>query len=445
MFTVWGRQHQLCSGLARREFLRVGGLGLGGLTLANLLQADALGSSQKRPKSVIYVVLTGGPSHIDTWDPKPEAPVEYRGEFTTIATGLPGVRFCELMPKQAELLPRMALLRGVRSVENDHFLSEVYTGLPRWSGKRPAFGSVVSRLEKRASPLPPYVCLNESSSEQFEYDKPHYAGAAHAPFRPFGDALANMSPVESLDRLADRQALRNSFARLQRALDESDALRGFDSFQTKAIEMITSPAVRGAFDLSQEPKETFEKYGRGKYTHQADKNILYNWDTKPFVLARRLVEAGVRVVTLQVGSWDHHCGANQHIFASYRHVLPVLDQTIHALVTDLEDRGLLNDVLVVVLGEFGRTPKVSYPGPGREHWADAGCVLMAGGGLRMGQVIGETDSRAERAKSGSISFQNVMATIYHVLGVNPRTTLADYNGRPQYLLDDPQPIAELVG
>ena len=173
-------------------------------------------------------------------------------------------------------------------------------------------------------------------------------------------------------------------------------------------------------------------------------DILYEWESKPFVLARRLVEAGVRVVTLQVGSWDHHSVPSQHIFESYRHVLPVLDQSIYALVTDLEERGLIDDVLVVVLGEFGRTPKVSYPGPGREHWADAGCVLMAGGGLRMGQVIGQTDTRAEKSTSGSISFQNIMATIYRVLGIDPRTTLADFNGRPQYLLDDPQPIAELV-
>lgn len=162
------------------------------------------------------------------------------------------------------------------------------------------------------------------------------------------------------------------------------------------------------------------------------------------VLARRLVEAGVRVVTLQVGSWDHHSGANQHIFESYRHVLPVLDQSIVALVQDLEERGLIDDVLVVVLGEFGRTPKLSYPGPGREHWADAGCAVMAGGGLRMGQVIGETDSRAEKSRSGRVTFQNILATIYHVLGIDPHATLPDFTGRPQYLLDDPTPIRELI-
>lgn len=445
MFTVWGRQHRLCQGSSRREFLRVGALGLGGLSLAGLLRAEAAGPAVRRPKSVIYIVLGGGPSHIDTWDPKPDAPVEYRGEFTTIPTKLAGVRLCALMPRQAEMLDRLALLRGVRSVENDHFLSEVYTGLPRSAGKRPAFGSVVSRLANPQSPLPPYVCTGEASTEQFEFEKPHYAGAAHGPFRPFGEALENLAPVKSLRHLEDRQALLAGFNRLQRSLDRSDALEGVDRFQAKALEMIASPQVREAFDLSREPRAAIERYGRGKYTHQADKNILYNWDARPLVLARRLVEAGVRVVSLQIGSWDHHSGASQHIFESYKHVLPVLDQSICALVSDLEERGLSDDVLVVVLGEFGRTPKVSYPGPGREHWADAGCVLMAGGGLRMGQVIGETDSRAERAREKSISFQNIMATLYHVLGIDPSQALPDFNGRPQYLLDDPQPVAELVG
>jgi hypothetical protein len=446
MFTIWGKTHRHCDGLARREFLQVGALGLGGLTLAQLLQAEASGATTaKRPKSVIYIVLGGGISHIDTWDPKPDAPSEYRGEFSTLPTTLPGVRFCEHFPRQAEMLDRLAVLRGVQSVENDHYLSEVFTGLPRSSGKRPAFGSVVSRLARHASPVPAYVCLNEaSSSDQFEYEKPHYAGAGHAPFRPFGEALGNLAPVKSLDRLGDRKALLDGFNQLQRHLD-GDAASGLDRFQAKALEMISSPQVREAFDLTREPAGTFERYGRGKYTHQADVNILYDWTPKPFILARRLVEAGVRVVTMQVGSWDHHSGAAQHIFKSYRHVLPVLDQSICALVSDLQERGLGDDVLVVVLGEFGRTPKVSYPGPGREHWADAGAMLFAGGGLKMGQVIGETDTRAEKSSSGHITFQNIVATIYHVLGIEPKATLPDFTGRPQYLLDDHRPVRELVG
>jgi hypothetical protein len=293
--------------------------------------------------------------------------------------------------------------------------------------------------------LPAYVSLNRATTDPFEYERPYYAGASHAPFRPFGEALTNLSPVKNLDQIQDRKTLLRTFDTIQRDLDSGGELAALDRHQAWALEMITSRGVREAFDLSREPARNIARYGKGKYTHQVEKNILYDWDVKPFVLARRLVEAGVRVVTLSVGSWDHHSSPNQHIFQSYRHVLPVLDQSIYALVTDLEARGLSDDVLVVVLGEFGRTPKLSNPGPGREHWADAGCVLLFGGGLKMGQVIGATDRRAEFAREGKLHFQNLIATIYHVLGVDPQTTLQDFNGRPQYLLDHPEPIAELVG
>ena len=443
MLTLFGRSHRVCGG-TRREFLRAGALGLGGLTLPHLLRADTA-HPNKSPKSVIYVVLSGGISHIDTWDPKPDAPAEFRGEFGTIPTKLPGVRFGEYFPHQAKMLDRFALLRGVQSVENDHFLSEVYAGLPRTSGQRPAFGSVASRLLGSTDKLPAYVSLSRNSDDRFEFEHPHYAGASHAPFRPFGEALDNLTPAKDLAKLDDRKGLRAGFDTMRRVLDATGAAAGLDKFQAQALDMLTSAKARQAFDLSKESPKTLDRYGKGKYTHQAVKTILYDWTPKPFVLARRLVEAGVRVVTLSVGSWDHHSGAEQHIFESYRHVLPALDRSVTALVDDLTERGLLDDVLVVVLGEFGRTPKLSYPGPGREHWAEAGCVLMAGGGIKVGQVVGETDGRAERAKSGTITFQNVVSTIYHVLGIDPKTTLPDFKGRPQYLLDDPAPVKELVG
>src|SRR5262249_39519426 len=189
-----------------------------------------------------------------------------------------------------------------------------------------------------------------------------------------------------------------------------------------------------------------DQYGHkaGKYPHQTVKMILYDWDARPFLLARRLIEAGVRVVTLRDGEWDHHGGPQSDIFAALKRKLPLLDRSLCALLSDLKARGLDNDVLVVVLGEFGRTPKITALGPGREHWADAGCAVFFGGGLKMGQVIGETDSQAEQPKSGQISFQNVLATIYHVLGIDQTTQLTDFTGRPQYLLDDREPIAELV-
>jgi hypothetical protein len=419
--------------------------GLGALSLATLLKQEATARPEvKRPKSVIYIVLSGGVSHIDTHDPKPDAPADYRGEFNSIPTKFSGVRFCEYFPRQASILDKMVLLRGVRSIENDHFLSEVYTGLPRTSGKRPAFGSVASRLLGENGSMPAYVSLERPTTDQFEFQKPHYARAGHDPFRPFGEGLDNLNPVKSLELLQERKSLLQSFDTLRKEIDRGDQFSGMDRFQMQALDIITSREVRDAFDLRNEPIRNIERYGKGQYTHQTVKHLLYPWEAKKFVLARRLVEAGVRVVTLSVGSWDHHSGPDQHIFESYRHVLPVLDQSIHALVTDLEDRGLRDDVLVVVLGEFGRTPKLTYPGPGREHWADAGCVLLYGGGLRMGQVIGETDSKATQAKNGETNFQNLIATVYHVLGIDPRTTLTDFSGRPQTLLDDPKPIAELV-
>lgn len=444
MLTVWGQQRRFCDGINRRDFLRVGALGLGGLTLADLLRKEGKGGTTGRPKSVIYIVLGGGPSHIDMWDLKPHAPIEYRGPFHPIATRLPGVDICEMMPLQAQIMDQTALLRGIRSVENDHYLSEVYTGLPRSAGKRPAFGSVVSRLAGSNSLLPPYISLDEATTDQFEFEKPHYAGASHAPFRPFGPSVEDMTPVKSLERLQDRKELLTAFDAVRRDFDRRDAFAGLDPFQAKALEIIASPKVREAFDLSNEPESAFARYGKGRYPHQTAKDILYDWDVKPFVRARRLVEAGARVVTLRVAAWDHHGSSTGDIFFALRCLMPVLDQSIHALVTDLRDRGLDKDVLVVVLGEFGRTPKITPLGPGREHWAEAGCALFYGGGLQMGQVIGETDSRAELSKSGKITFQNIVATIYRVLGIEADTKLPDFSGRPQYLLDDWEPIRELV-
>lgn len=444
MLTFSNRSHTHCDGVPRREFLRAGMLGLGGLTLADVLRSQSHGATTGRPKSVIYVVLDGGPSHIDMWDLKPGAPLEYRGPFQPIATSLSGVQICEHMPRQAQLMDQLALLRGIRSVENDHFLSEVYTGLPRGAGPRPAFGSIVSRMTRADSAMPAYVSLNEASTGQFEFEKPHYMGASHAPFRPFGECLDDMAPVKSLDRLQNRRQLLSAFDGLRRNLDRSDVHSTLDPFQAQALDIITSAKVAEAFDVSKESPETIARYGKGKFTHQTYKTYLYDWDTKAFIRARRLVEAGVRVVTLRAAAWDHHGGEMSDIFLSLRHMLAALDQSLFGLISDLKDRGLDQDVLVVVLGEFGRTPKITPLGPGREHWADAGCAILYGGGLKMGQVIGETDARAERSTSGKISFQNIMATIYRVLGIDMETKLPDFNGRPQYPLEDREPIRELL-
>lgn len=443
MLTIAGTRHSNCDKIQRRDFLRAGALGLGGLTLADLLRADAQAPKPPRARSVIYIVLGGGPSHIDMYDLKPGAPAEIKGPFKPIQTRLTGVQICEHMPLQAGMMDQLTLLRGIRSVENDHFLSEVYTGLPRTAGHRPAFGSVVSRLAGTGSPLPAYVSVHRPGGGDFDFEKPYYAGSSHAPFRPFGSALDDLKPTRSAAELQDRRKLLSSFDAIRRDLDGADSIRALDKFQAQAFDIMTSPRVRDAFDLSKEPDRLIASYGKGKYTHQTVKNFVYDWDSKPFIQARRLVEAGVRVVTVQIGGWDHHGGPTTDIFHSLKLVLPALDRSLTALCNDLRSRGLDKDVLVVMLGEFGRTPKIEEPGPGRGHWAEAGCAVLFGGGLKMGQVIGETDSRAERARAGSISFQNMMASIYKVLGVDPAQSLPDFTGRPTYLLDDCKPVEGL--
>src|ERR1043166_1904686 len=222
----------------RRDFLRVGGLGLAGLTLADLLRQEARAGGAARPKSVIYIVLGGGPSHIDMWDLKPDAPDEYRGPFRPIATRLPGVRICEHMPRQAAMMDRIALLRGVRSVENDHFLSEVYSGLPRTAGNRPAFGSGVSRLAGGDSPLPAYVSLDRASTDQFEFEKPYFAGSGHAPFRPFGNAVEDLAPARSLEQLQDRRQLLTAFDAMRRDIDVGGAASALDRYHAQALDII---------------------------------------------------------------------------------------------------------------------------------------------------------------------------------------------------------------
>jgi uncharacterized protein (DUF1501 family) len=455
MLTFTGASRdRYCDGLTRRNFLRLGALGVGGPALADVLRGQAAAATGAatgaRPKSVIYIVLSGGPSHIDMWDLKPHAPAEYRGPFHPIDTALPGVQICEHMPRQAAMMDRLALVRGIQSVENDHFLSEVYTGLPRAAGPRPAWGSIVSRLAGNTSAMPTYASLEERLGE---YERPHYAGAGHAPFQPFGESLADLAPAKDLDRLNNRKSLLAAFdnlhrevdRRMNRQMDRQDPFGGVDDFQAQALDIITSASVRDAFDLSREPEGTLARYGHkaGQTTHQVVKSLHYDWDARPFVLARRVVEAGVRVVTLSLGSWDHHGTSQTDIFYSLKLYMRVLDRSLTALFDDLKERGLTDDVLVVVLGEFGRTPKITPLGPGREHWADAGCAVFHGGGLQMGQVIGETDARAERSIDGQVNFQNIIATIYRVLGVDLNVKIPDFSGRPQHLLNDRRPIAEL--
>ncbi len=434
---------------SRRAFLRAGFLGLGGLSLADLFRLQAHGAVRPDAdrKSVIMVYLPGGPSHIDLYDMKPDAPVEIRGEFKPIRTNVPGMDVCELMPLQAAIADKFAVVRGFRP-GGSHASRELTTGF-RQNAYRPAFGSVVSRVQPGdGRGLPPYVSLIEESNIPFGQD-PAYLGPACAPISLRGQGMADLTLTKGVtpDRLADRGGLMRGFDAVRRDLEVRRELDGADAFTVRALEMLTSPKAREAFDVSREPAALRDKYGGVPGSVQ-------------FLLARRLVEAGVRVVTL-CGGWDNDGRGDSssnlsnwdtHFdnFPRIRKQAPPLDRALHALVTDLHDRGLAEDVVVVACGEMGRSPRVGRPnsggnasGTGRDHW-DTGFAWIAGGGLRTGQVVGATDRYGEKPKGNGFTAQNLLATLYHVLGIDPAQTFPDHAGRPQYVLDDREPIAELL-
>jgi hypothetical protein len=444
---------RFCDGLSRRGFLKLGALGLGGLTLADMLRLKARGGASPRAgsKAVIYVYLWGGPSHIDTYDMKPDAPVEYRGEFKTIRTNVPGFDICEHLPLQAKIADKLALVRNLKFNPNFHDPVELFSGFKKpteaGTAARPDFGSVVSKLRDGSGPrdLPPYIALDKTAGYEFR-NGPAYLGLAHKAFVP-GDKMQSLALPRgvTLERLQDRQVLRSSFDGMRRDLDQR-ALDGMDAFTAQALDMVTSSRAREAFDVSREPEPVRARYGEGEATR--------------LLQARRLVEAGVPVVTLTFGgvvpasvckdnisatSWDTH----QNGFPCLRAKLPLLDRAVYALITDLHDRGLDRDVTVMIGGEMGRFPQVGKGGcgaspDGRGHWTQAGFSLIAGGGLRTGQVVGRTDKRAERPVGTPYTPQNLLATLYRALEIDPATTLPNYSGRPVYLLDDCEPIKELV-
>jgi len=426
MLSILGQGTKLCDGITRRELLRVGGLALGGLTLADLLRARAGAADERgRGKSVIMIWLRGGPSHLDSYDMKPGAPPEIRGEFAPIATNVPGIQICEHMPLQAGIADRLAIVRGIKSIDiGDHTPHYILTGFPD-RGKRPVLGSIVSYLRPHARGLPPYVSLMYKPPGLYDNEGPTYTGQAHRPFVPKAEGLANLSLAQgiSLDRLRDRRQLLQSFDTMSREVDIGGSLPAVDAFTQRALEMIASPRVRAAFDIGQEPPESLARYGKFCET---------------FLMARRLVEAGVSVVTLKVGDWDTH----EHNFRDMREQLPQLDQGFHALVTDLYERGLAQDVAVVMWGEFGRAPRISRIA-GRDHWPEAGAAVVAGGGFQTGQVIGETDAHAGQSKVRPYTPANVLATLYRHLGIDPAVTIPDYNRRPMHLLDNRDSVREL--
>ncbi|MBL8850456.1 MAG: DUF1501 domain-containing protein [Planctomycetaceae bacterium] len=412
----------ICRRVTRRDVLQVGGLALGGLTLPALLrsQAVAKSASAARHKSVIMVWLRGAASHIDSWDMKPDAPPEIRGEFNPIPTSVPGIQVCEHMPRQAAMMDRLAIIRGIRGIDlGDHTPQFIVTGFPD-RGKRPAFGSIVSRLQGSINGVPAFVA-------NYDYhQRATYTGPSHEPFIPEGDGLENLRRNRDipLERLGERSRLIGQFDSFRRDLDRSESAGSLDPFAVQALDMITSAKARDAFDLNQEPDANHERYGRY---------------CESFLMARRLVEAGVRVVSVKVGDWDTH----EKNFIDHKDQLPKLDQGIHALVTDLYDRGMQDDVAVVVWGEFGRAPRISR-GDGRDHWPEAAAAVIAGGGFKAGQVIGETDRHAGESISTPYTPSNVLASLYAHMGIDTTQSLPDFSNRPMHVLDDRAPVHELT-
>jgi hypothetical protein len=445
MLTLWGPRRRFCDHISRRDFLQAGALGLGGLTLADTLRLRAQGNG-RRPRSVIMIWLAGGPSHIDMYDLKPDAPIEYRGEFKPIKTKVPGFDICELMPLQAQITDKLALVRTLQYEDpKSHNPEQIFTGYPV-PAQRPPFGAVISRFGQGRKDLPAYVSLGKriyggAGGERLESEKPFFLGAAHGPLyvesmarsegKPDDDAaVRNLGrhPETTPERLDDRRQLLKALDTQLRHLDSRPAAGGVDAFTAQAFDLLSSPRARAAFDLEREPSQVRQRYASGQ--------------SRKLLMALRLAEAGVPVVTLQFGSWDTHYGN----FTALRSLLPAFDRGLHPFIIDLHERGLDKEVLVVILGEMGRTPKVATTdryGGGRHHWMEASFALFAGA-VRTGQVIGETDSRAERPKTRGLGPQNLLGTIYHLLGIDPKLQVPDFTGRPTALLDDGEPIEELV-
>ncbi len=449
MLTIHGSKQQMCDGVSRRAFLKIGGFALGsmgGLTLADILRAEAATGTRSPHKAVINVFLGGGPPHQDMWEIKTEAPKEIRGEFEPIDTAVPGIQIGECFPKIAAMMDKMAVIRSVVGNSGGH---DAYQCLSGWSrganasiGGRPAIGPVLAKLHGPIDPaVPPTVALAEKTRHTpwSEPGSPGFLGAGFQPFKPNGQGMDDLTlNGVSSERLEDRKSLLTGLDKLKRSADASGMMDGMDAFTSAAFGVLTSSKLAEALDISNEPAEVRERYGDGKpYKYQYDGAPTVN---EHLLIARRLVEVGVRSVTLSYGRWDSH-GAN---FDLVRDHGTKLDQCVSALVQDLDERGLLDDVTVAVWGEFGRTPRINK-GAGRDHWPQVSCALLAGGGMRTGQAIGATNRLGEYAKVRPVHVQEVVGTIYHNLGIDPMTTtLNDPTGRPQFLVDHRDTIRELV-
>jgi hypothetical protein len=450
-----GTTPRYCDGLTRRSFLQLGVAGMASVSLAGIARAAAAAqSSNKKNTSVILLWLDGGAGHMDTYDMKPDAPEEYRGIWHPIRTNVPGVEITELFPLQAKIAHRFSLLRSLHHDDGDHFgaAHRILTSRPGASGKdqsqkSPGINSIATKLlGPRKAGMPANVALPHAMTVGLRpgYLGSSYLGQQFDPFEPGGDPnaakydVANLAPPPGMTvaRLDDRRYLKAHMDTMRRDLDASGAMAAMDRFDQEAFDLVTGPAARTAFDIGSERPEVREMYGRNDWGQSA-------------LLARRLVEAGATFVTCCFGGWDHHWDLQ----AGMERYLPKLDLVIHGLLTDLSQRGLLESTLVLVCGEFGRTPRMNDGGnggpprkmgtPGRDHWGGAMSCLIAGGGTRGGQVVGSTDRLGERPKDRPLTPQDLHQTIYHVLGVDAKASFLDPSGRPVPAVDGGSVIHDL--
>jgi hypothetical protein len=442
-----GDCHRYCDGLTRRSFLQAGFLAGAGMLLPEVLQLRARAAAEgkaTRDTAVILIWLDGGPTHMDMYDLKPDAPAEYRGPFKGIKTSATGLEICELMTRQTRVMDRLAIVRSLNHTTGDHFEGAhwMLTGYKGSNAARldpmyPSIGSITAKVRGANRPaMPAYVAVPIAASIGLVpgYNSAAYLGSSYNPFQTGGDPNNPNFSVQNLTlpggmtlaQLEDRRKLLHSFDTLRRDIDRTGTLSTLDRFQRDAYELVSGPTARRAFDINREDPRVRDRYGR----HPWGQSCL---------LARRLVEAGVTFVTVHMGGWDDHANIAQ----AMKNKLPPYDNALAGLVEDLSNRGLYNKVAVCVCGEFGRTPRVN-PGAGRDHWGQAGFAILGGGGLKTGLAVGSTTAKGEAPKDRAVGPADLAATLYHVLGIDTRQTFADKTGRPHPILNGGKPIAELV-
>lgn len=447
MLRIHGSPTRFCDGISRRNFLRIGALGLGGIGLPQLLQAEVQSGIKLSHKAVIMIFLPGGPSHQDMFDLKVDAPSEVRGEFRPIPTKVPGIQICEHLPRLASMMDKLAIIRSIVGASGDHDAFQCLTGRVFQNqppGGWPSVGSVLSKVEGPVNQLvPPFIGLAPKMGEMrwARTGDPGFLGVGHAPFQPNKGGGKDDMVLNgiTLDRLGDRKSLLKSFDTFRRDLDASGMMEGLDAFNEQAFGILTSSRLLTALDLDKEDPKVRARYGKGDARNRDDGGPKL---MEHMLTARRLVEAGARCVTLAFSRWDHH-GDN---FGALRQDLPLLDQGVSALVEDLHARGLDKDVSVIVWGEFGRTPYINKDA-GRDHWPRVNAALLACGGMRTGQVIGATDRLGGEATDRPVQYGEVFATLYNNLGLDVnKVVLQDLSGRPQFLVDGgAQAMPELIG